>query len=162
MSTRNEGFYEDENIHVIRIECPTCHSKKRVKIPEQVVNRSKQLTTISISKGILCEHSFQVYLDKNFVVRGYEKIDFEFSEVDFFYKEQLSEDANQFNKIEPSMIEVLCPRCVKKFKIPYNPDLSKSEKVQEVYIDGKIPDHCGHEFIVYIDKNLKIIGCFLG
>jgi hypothetical protein len=37
------------------------------------------LTTISLPKGLVCDHHFQAFVDKNFVVRGYQKVDFEFA-----------------------------------------------------------------------------------
>ena len=51
--------------------CPTCKSKKELKIPTKIINQSKQLTTVSIPSGTVCEHSFQSFVDKNFMVRGY-------------------------------------------------------------------------------------------
>lgn len=158
MSNENNELHHDDYFHSIYLECPICHSKKMIKLPEMIIKKNKPLTTISIPKGIVCYHPFQTYIDKHFIIRGYEKIDFEFSEIDFFYKEQDSKDGNQINQVESSIIEVVCPRCVKKLKIPYNPDSSSDQNIQEVLIDGKIPNHCGHEFIAYVDKNQKIIG----
>ncbi len=63
----------------IQIICPICKSKKQLNIPESIINQAKQLTTISIQKGMLCNHHFQAFIDKNFKVRGYQKIDFEVS-----------------------------------------------------------------------------------
>jgi hypothetical protein len=70
-----------ENIHVV---CPTCKAKKDLKIPSKIVNQAKQLTTVSIPSGAVCEHSFQSFVDKNFVVRGYQKVDFEFYKMEFY------------------------------------------------------------------------------
>ncbi len=53
-------------------------SKKVLKVPKSVINQAKQLTTMSIAKGLVCEHQFQAFVDKNFNVRGYQKVDFEF------------------------------------------------------------------------------------
>ncbi|MFX1311157.1 MAG: hypothetical protein ACFFHD_00905 [Promethearchaeota archaeon] len=68
----------------ITVICPTCKTKKGLKIPIQIINQSKQLTTISIPSGTVCEHSFQSFVDKNFQVRGYQKVDFEFSKMEFY------------------------------------------------------------------------------
>ncbi|MHA2400578.1 MAG: hypothetical protein ACXADU_17030 [Promethearchaeota archaeon] len=70
-----------ETIHVI---CPTCEKSKGLKIPTKIVNQSKQLTTVSIPSGVVCEHSFQSFVDKNFVIRGYQKVDFDFSQMEFY------------------------------------------------------------------------------
>ena len=36
-----------------------------------------QLTTISIPKDTVCKHHFQAFVDKQFRIRGYQKVDFE-------------------------------------------------------------------------------------
>ncbi|MFX0018598.1 MAG: hypothetical protein ACFFAK_02815 [Promethearchaeota archaeon] len=63
----------------IMIKCPVCKLKKKLKLPKSVINYTKQLTTISIPKGLVCEHHFQAFVDKNFMVRGYQKVDFEYA-----------------------------------------------------------------------------------
>jgi hypothetical protein len=57
--------------------CPICKIKKQVNIPKSIINEAKQLTSISISKDIVCDHHFQAFVDKNFVVRGYQKVDYQ-------------------------------------------------------------------------------------
>lgn len=57
--------------------CPVCKTKKELKIPKVIINEARQLTTVSIPKGLVCEHHFQAFVDKNFVIRGYQKVDFE-------------------------------------------------------------------------------------
>jgi hypothetical protein len=59
--------------------CPICKLKKVITIPKLIVNQAKQLSTISVSKGIVCKHHFQVFIDRNFSIRGYQKVDFELS-----------------------------------------------------------------------------------
>ncbi|MCK4286844.1 MAG: hypothetical protein KAX18_11605, partial [Candidatus Lokiarchaeota archaeon] len=68
----------------ILIVCPKCKINKKLKIPAMVINQSKQLTTISIPSGLCCEHSFQSFVDKNFIVRGYQNVDFEFSHMELY------------------------------------------------------------------------------
>ena len=70
-----------ENIHVV---CPNCKEKKDLKIPTKIINQAKQLTTVSIPSGAVCEHGFQAFVDKNFAVRGYQKVDFEFYKMEFY------------------------------------------------------------------------------
>ena len=57
--------------------CPVCKTRKELKIPIVIINEARQLTTVSIPKGLVCEHHFQAFVDKNFVIRGYQKVDFE-------------------------------------------------------------------------------------
>lgn len=61
----------------VLIICPICKIKKQVNIPKSIISEAKQLTSISISKNIVCEHHFQVFIDKNFIVRGYQKVDYQ-------------------------------------------------------------------------------------
>ncbi len=75
----NNEAYED--IHVV---CPTCKGTKDLKIPIKIINQAKQLTTVSIPSGAVCEHGFQSFVDKNFSVRGYQKVDFEFYKMEFY------------------------------------------------------------------------------
>ncbi|MHA2035447.1 MAG: hypothetical protein ACW98X_03375 [Promethearchaeota archaeon] len=72
-----------ENFESIHVVCPTCKSKKDLKIPSKIINQAKQLTTVSIPSGAVCEHGFQSFVDKNFKVRGYQKVDFEFYKMEF-------------------------------------------------------------------------------
>ncbi len=62
----------------VKIECPICKARKVMKFPKSVISKSRHLTTISLPKGLVCDHHFQAFLDKNFAIRGYQKVDFEF------------------------------------------------------------------------------------
>ncbi len=68
-------------VQSIKISCPICNSTKEIDLPLEIINESKHLTTISISKGKICDHHFQLFIDKNFVIRGYQKVDFEVNNV---------------------------------------------------------------------------------
>lgn len=61
----------------IQFICPICKSKKSLEVPESVIEEAKQLTTMSIARGLVCEHQFQAFVDKNYQVRGYQRVDFE-------------------------------------------------------------------------------------
>jgi len=67
------------NINRSKVEfiCPVCKSKKSLEIPNSVIAEAKQLTTMSIARGLVCNHQFQAFVDKNFQVRGYQRVDFE-------------------------------------------------------------------------------------
>lgn len=62
----------------IQFICPVCKTEKELLIDKSVINQAKQLTTISIPKNKICQHHFQAFVDKNFKVRGYQKVDFTF------------------------------------------------------------------------------------
>jgi hypothetical protein len=65
-----------DNIKKINFICPICKSKKDVDLPESIINQNMQLTTISIPKDMVCKHHFQAFVDKQFRIRGYQKVDF--------------------------------------------------------------------------------------
>ncbi|MBD3256148.1 MAG: GTP-binding protein [Candidatus Lokiarchaeota archaeon] len=65
------------NQKIVNFICPICKAEKKLKISSTVINEAKQLTTISIQKNEVCKHHFQAFVDKNFNVRGYQKVDYE-------------------------------------------------------------------------------------
>ncbi|MFW9873840.1 MAG: hypothetical protein ACFFG0_12100 [Candidatus Thorarchaeota archaeon] len=73
-----------EFLEEILTRCPVCKENRKLKLPAKIINQSKQLTTVSIPSGLNCEHSFQAFVDKNFVVRGYQTVDFEFSKMELY------------------------------------------------------------------------------
>jgi len=62
----------------IKFICPVCKSEKVLDFPKSVIINAKGLTTMSIAKDLVCEHQFQAFVDKNCMVRGYQRVDFEF------------------------------------------------------------------------------------
>jgi hypothetical protein len=104
----------DQNIHPkiselneylnVKITCPVCKAKKVLKFPKSVIDKARQLTTISLPKGLICDHHFQAFVDKNFIVRGYQKVDFEF-ETKKSIKPKA--DANLFNENDDEFFENL-------------------------------------------------------
>jgi hypothetical protein len=61
----------------VKFTCPVCKINKELKIPKSIINKARQLSTVSIPKGLVCSHHFQAFVDKNFAIRGYQKVDFE-------------------------------------------------------------------------------------
>ena len=81
-------------IKKVNFICPICKSKKDVDLPESIINQSMQLTTISIPKDLVCNHHFQAFVDKQFRVRGYQKVDFE-----LLGEKHKTSDDELFNKL---------------------------------------------------------------
>ncbi len=88
----------------VKITCPVCKVKKELKFPKSVINEARQLTTISLPRGLLCDHHFQAFVDKNFVVRGYQKVDFEFESKKSI---ESKADVKLFNKNDKELFENL-------------------------------------------------------
>ncbi|MFX1503406.1 MAG: hypothetical protein ACFFDH_20755 [Promethearchaeota archaeon] len=64
----------------IQVICPICKTRDLVGIPRSQLNKKSQLTTISIQKGLICPHHFQFFLDNQFQIRGYQKVDLELNQ----------------------------------------------------------------------------------
>lgn len=79
-----DQIHKKQTSKSVNIICPKCNTVQELQIPKRIINQSKQLTTVSIPSKLICEHSFQVFIDKDFHVRGYQKVDFEFSTLEFY------------------------------------------------------------------------------
>ena len=64
----------------IQVICPICRTKDIVGIPPSKLNKKSQLTIISVHKGLICPHHFQFFMDNNFQIRGYQKVDLELNQ----------------------------------------------------------------------------------
>ena len=84
-------------VEEIQIICPICKTSKKLNIPIKVIDQAKQLTTVSIPSGIVCEHGFQSFVDKNFKVRGYQRVDFEFSHIEYYESSDDKEETEDFS-----------------------------------------------------------------
>ena len=65
----------------IKVICPICKASKLINIKKSIIKQSSQLTTISIPEGKVCPHHFQAFVDKNFKVRAYQKIDYTYESI---------------------------------------------------------------------------------
>ncbi len=81
----------------VSITCPICKIKLKVLVPKTVINGSKQLTTLSIPGNKGCDHHYQAFIDKNFIVRGYQKVDYEFDPEELEDIEIIKENSNSNN-----------------------------------------------------------------
>ncbi|MFX1258444.1 MAG: hypothetical protein ACFFAN_11330, partial [Promethearchaeota archaeon] len=72
---KNNKNSKDENI--VKIICPICKTTKEIVISSSILSPLKNITTISIRRNEICEHHFQAFIDQNFKVRGYQKVDYE-------------------------------------------------------------------------------------
>jgi len=118
----------------VKIECPICKARKVMKFPKSVISKSRHLTTISLPKGLICDHHFQAFLDKNFAVRGYQKVDFEFEN-----KEDQKEHTNiqLFNENENELFDQLI---VEGNYVGYRADVKKNNVLKQKSKESKKPE----------------------
>jgi len=81
---KEDSESKKENFKVIQVVCPKCETLKSLKIPIKIVSQAQILTTISIPKGMICEHSFQMLIDKSFTIKRYQVVDFEFQKIEYY------------------------------------------------------------------------------
>ncbi|TFF87974.1 MAG: hypothetical protein EU550_02200 [Promethearchaeota archaeon] len=74
---------EQQIVKKIKVICPICKEQKEINLPLDIFNQNKNLTTVSIQKGLVCSHHFQIFIDKDFKVRGYQKVDFEIPQKEY-------------------------------------------------------------------------------
>ncbi|MFX0103057.1 MAG: hypothetical protein ACFFCS_26055 [Candidatus Hodarchaeota archaeon] len=69
-----------EDTERVEIRCPGCDKRSIIEIPKFLVKESQEgVLKVQIPQGVCCEkHSFLVYIDKKFKVRGYQSVDIEF------------------------------------------------------------------------------------
>ncbi|MFO8019446.1 MAG: hypothetical protein R6U96_12510 [Promethearchaeia archaeon] len=122
----NKDKREEEK--VIQIVCPICEKEQSLKISSSIIKANKHLTTISIPKGLICEHHFQAYIDKNYKVRGYQQVDFEFPL-------NKNENIDKYSKGEQKVIvnsTTIMKNDRNKNSVPKNND-RKEMSLKEVY-----------------------------
>jgi hypothetical protein len=62
----------------IAITCPSCGNNGDFEIPVELFkNTSKGLAIVNVPAAFVCEHSFQIFIDRNGAIRGYQRVDFE-------------------------------------------------------------------------------------
>ena len=54
----------------LEVRCPSCSSRGYIEVSEQEVEKAARgVFAVNVSEGIVCEHSFVAYIDKNLSVR---------------------------------------------------------------------------------------------
>jgi len=68
--------FKKESWRKIEVVCPICKTLKELDIPERIINQESFLTSVLIPEFRVCNHAFMQFINKNFEVRGYQKVDF--------------------------------------------------------------------------------------
>ena len=130
----------------IQIVCPICKTRDLIGVPKRELNKSSHLTTISIQKGLICPHHFQVFVDKNLQIRGYQKVDFELSDEN---SKKLRNGIEVFKNLEIDN-NILNPKEAKKVVEEIKP-VVKKKSLKEIY----------DEFWEFIEEDNKIFQKFI-
>ena len=155
----------------VKFTCPVCKINKELKIPKSIIKTARQLTTVSIPKGLVCTHHFQAFVDKNFAIRGYQKVDFEVA-YDLLHKSEqvLKDDKSNFhdqiiidgNCVEFKTLEVTKLRKMKKENLYIKEEILSNHKQRNLenktsntaqIKEGMSLEEIYHEFWEFIDDD---------
>ena len=92
----------------VEIRCPKCSKRNKIEVSEEEVkNTTRGLYAVNVSEGIICDHSFIAYLDKNLVVRDTFIADFQITlpEISETPKEK-EEEPKLTEKIDVDLIKI--------------------------------------------------------
>ena len=157
----------------VKITCPVCKVHKELKFPKSVINKARQLTTISLPKGLICDHHFQAFVDKNFIVRGYQKVDFEFEPQKLI---EPKADVKLFNEndeeffdnliIEGDFVQYIPKRKINRDSHPF-PKITKintgKRSIRDVYDEfWEFIDDKNKNFQEFIEKDKRRVKLKLG
>ncbi|MFX1452750.1 MAG: hypothetical protein ACFFCM_18075, partial [Promethearchaeota archaeon] len=126
-------------------------------IPPSRLNKKTQLSTISVHKGLICPHHFQFFIDKNFQIRGYQKVDLELKQNN---SRILKNSVKAFNLSEKNCSELFEELIVDGNTIKFQPLnrhkelMEKSIKQNNIIKRKKMtPKEIYEEFWEFIDDN---------
>ena len=143
----------------IEVICPVCKSKDVIQIPKSVINNAIHLTTVSVPKGKICQHHFQLFLDKNFTIRGYQKVDFQLNNneqhklysqnsfvnsLDLYHSNVLGKDKSNYISNKPDI-------CKNKKLVDIKTSIESKMTLKEIY----------NEFWEFIDDNNETFQKFI-
>ncbi len=159
------GINASVEVKKVNVICPICKSKQVIDVPESIINQSTQLTTVSVPKNLVCKHHFQAFVDKQFKVRGYQKVDFELASNNAKgegLKESDKSDKKLFNNLilEGNHLEYK-PNKIKNHNFTTRDENNLSNKnkkmeLREIYEEfWEFIDDDNHEFKEFIIKDKK-------
>ncbi|MHA1932522.1 MAG: hypothetical protein ACW96X_08290, partial [Promethearchaeota archaeon] len=146
----------------IKFICPICKSTKSLESPRSIIEKAKGLTTMSIAKGLVCEHQFQAFVDKNFIVRGYQRVDFEFEKAKTQQKQRPKKNVKDDKELFENLI-------LEGNYLEYKPDRKKNNdkksKKQEIQLKSEKKNkqikELYNEFWEFIDEDNEIFQDFI-
>ncbi|NHJ19990.1 MAG: hypothetical protein EAX91_03525 [Candidatus Lokiarchaeota archaeon] len=102
LKSAEENSDHKELFENIVLRCPRCGTQKMIQVPSKVITQSGMVITIGIPVGLICDHSFQAYVDKFSSVRGYQVVDFLIPKTEYLQsalpKDEQNETDSQFTK----------------------------------------------------------------
>jgi len=141
----------------IQIVCPICETRDLIGVPKRELNRSSHLTTISIQKGLICPHHFQVFVDKNLQIRGYQKVDFELNNEN---SRKLGNGVKIFKQNEEVYNEIFKNRVEGSDLLKFDEHVNKVQEIEKEN-KKKTMKELYDEFWEFIEEDNKIFQNFI-
>ncbi|MFW9999194.1 MAG: hypothetical protein ACFE9Q_05160 [Candidatus Hodarchaeota archaeon] len=149
----------------IEVICPICKTRDIVGIPPSRLNNKSKLTTISVHKGLICPHHFQFFMDNNFQIRGYQKVDLELNQAT---ARKLRNGVKTFNLTEKRNNELFEKLILNGEKVKYKPfnhdEFQKENRLKQNINSRKkkmTSKEIYEEFWEFIDENNEIFHEFI-
>ena len=101
LKTAEDNKSQKELFENILLRCPKCETQKKIKVPSKIINQSGSVITIGIPVGLICDHSFQAFVDMHSDVRGYQVVDFVIPKTEYFQSDMLKNEQNEKNNQNP-------------------------------------------------------------
>lgn len=95
----------------IEVRCPKCSKWENIEISDDATkNLAKGLLAVNINAGMICEHNFIAYIDKNFIVRDCLIADFEIQVSDSVASQEVEENiSSEVESINHDLIKLNVP-----------------------------------------------------
>jgi hypothetical protein len=92
----------------IEVRCPSCSSRGFIEVSEEEIEKAKRgVFAVNLAEGIICEHSFVAYIDKNFMVRDTFMADFQLELPEIIPEKSIEpKDSAQLDSINVSSIKL--------------------------------------------------------
>jgi hypothetical protein len=92
----------------LEVRCPSCSNRGYIEVSEEeVVKAARGVFAVNVLEGVICEHSFVAYVDKNFAVRDTFIADFQLEIPDEVPEQEIGPDiAQQLDLIDVGLIKL--------------------------------------------------------
>ncbi len=77
---KDQHYLNRDSRKTVEVKCPTCYKSKNLPLSISIPRDSNGLCNVFISKNVICEHSFQIYVDSFHAIRGRESVDYTLGE----------------------------------------------------------------------------------
>jgi hypothetical protein len=100
MAIKAQSSTETELWGNVEIICPICQRREVINIPMRIIEKSKQLTSLLIPAGRICDHTVVPFIDKNLKVRAYQKLDVLLEDIEVKNENKIKLRAQDIDLIE--------------------------------------------------------------